>query len=173
MGNRHPEGYPAIVIKHRRQHHHVGDVTVPCLIGIIADEAVARPHCIGRIGGKEALDGLRIEHRMVLDPPTDHNDLTAGIGQPRGPVLAFPQDWRIAGMKQRMRHCFGGFPDPAEHNFGRNRIKAHPASPVSMIRLPHGSTWQDIPARITVVESNCWTTAGPSSLSPALSFARS
>ena len=99
---------------------------------------------------------------MILDAAADHDHLSVGVGQSRRPILTFAQDGRISGMKQRMGHRLGGFAHPAEDDFGGDRVKAHDASPVSMIRFPHGSTLHDIPARITVVESNCCTTAGPS-----------
>ena len=155
MRHRHAEGDPLALIEYGRRDNHIWHMAIPCLIGIVTDETVAIFHGVAGIGRQQAFYGFRIKHRMILNTATDHDDLAVRVGQPSGAVLTFPQNRRIAGMKQRMRHPLGCFAYTAQDNLRRNRIKTHASAPVSMMRLPHGSTEHFIPAKITVVESNC------------------
>ena len=173
VGDAHPEGDQPSLVEGGRRDHEIGDVAVARLVGVVADEAVAVAHGLRRVALEDAADRLGIEQRMVLQPAADHDHAAGAVGQPRGAVLGFAENRRVAAMEQRMRHRLGGLAQAAQHHLDGDRIQAHGVSPAAMTRLPCASTVALWPDRTTVVESNCWITAAPSIRSPARSRARS
>src|SRR6185369_5300484 len=78
------------------------------LVGIIADEALARLQVGGRIAREHCLHRLLISGEMILQAAADDDDAAFGIGQAGGAVLRFPQDRGIAAVVERIFHGGGG-----------------------------------------------------------------
>src|SRR6187401_1543162 len=147
------------------------------LVGIIADEALARLQVGGRIAREHCLHRLLISGEMILQAAADDDDAAFGIGQAGGAVLRFPQDRGVAAVVERIFHGGGGLAQTARHHFGRDGIDGrciagHGCSPVSMIRVAVPSTVAICPPSTTVVASNWSMIAGPGMPSPAMSFCR-
>ena len=65
----------------------IGRVRAAALVGIIADEALARLQAGSRIAREHRLHRLLIGGEMILQPAADDDDAALGIGQAGGAVL--------------------------------------------------------------------------------------
>ena len=87
MREAHAEAEQDALVESGGDRNEIGRVRAAALVGIIADEALARLQAGNRIAREHRLHRLLIGGEMILQPAADDDDSALGIGQAGGAVL--------------------------------------------------------------------------------------
>ena len=160
------EAEEAAVREHRAHHVDVGQVRAAARVRIVGDEHVARRQRRDRIAREDLPHDAEQRAEMHGDVLGLGDHLAAGVEDGRRAVLALLDIGRVGGLDERGAHLLGDREEGRADHLERHAV--HGVSPRSRTtRKPRSSTVASWAGRMSVVASNCSTTAGPAMRCPA------
>ncbi len=166
----HRPGHEPSVDEDRLGQHDVGQVGAAALVGIVADEGVARPYVLDPVAFHDVRHQLDEAAEMDRDVLGLAERLALGIEQRRRAVAPLLDIGRVRNADQRLACLLDDRVHGSADHLDGNGIQGHDA--VSRIRFRYASTRAVMPGGTRVVASICSTTAGPAKRWPGCSASR-